>query len=31
MVHVFENVGERSTAKNLCPASLFFVVIQIFE
>ena len=31
MVPVFKNVGERSTAKNYCPISLFSVVIKVFE
>ena len=33
MVHVFKNVGERSTAKNYCPVSLLFVVSEekVFE
>ena len=28
---VFKNVGERSTAKNYCPASLLSVVSKVFE
>ena len=28
---VFNNVGERSTAKNYCPVSLLFVVSKVFE
>ena len=28
---VFKNVGERSTAKNYCSASLFSVVSKVFE
>ena len=28
---VFQNVGERSTAKNCCPVSLLSVVSEIFE
>ena len=28
---VFKNVGERSTAKNYCPVSLFSVVRKVFE
>ena len=31
MVLVFNNVGERSTAKNYCPVSLLFVVSKVFE
>ena len=31
MVHVFKNVGERSTAKNYHPVSLFFVLSIVFE
>ena len=31
MVPVFKNVGERSTAKNYCPISLFSVVSKVFE
>ena len=31
MVPVFKNVGERSTAKNYCPVSLFSVVRKVFE
>ena len=31
MVSVFENVGERSTAKNYRPVSLLFVVSKVFE
>ena len=31
MVPVFKNVGERSTAKNYRPVSLFSVVIKVFE
>ena len=31
VVHEFENVGKRSTAKNYCPASLFSVVSKVFE
>ena len=31
MVPVFKNVGERSTAKNYCPASLLSVVSKVFE
>ena len=31
MVPVFENVWERSTAKNYCPVSLLSVVSEIFE
>ena len=30
MVPVFKNVGERSTAKNYCPVSLF-VASKVFE
>ena len=30
MVPVFKNVGERSTAKNYCPVSLFSVVSKVF-
>ena len=26
-----KNVAERSTAKNYCPVSLFFVVSKVFE
>ena len=31
VVLVFENVGERSTAKNYCPVSLLSVVSKVFE
>ena len=31
MVPVFENVWERSTAKNCCPVSLLSVVSKVFE
>ena len=31
MVHVFKNVGDRSTAKNYCPVSLHSVVCKVFE
>ena len=31
MVPVFKNAGERSTAKNCCPISLFSVVSKVFE
>ena len=31
MVHVFKNVGERSTAKNYHPVSLLSVVSKVFE
>ena len=31
VVLVFKNVGERSTAKNYCPVSLFSVVRKVFE
>ena len=31
MVHVFKNVGERSTAKNYRPFSLLSVVSKVFE
>ena len=31
MVHVFENVGERSAAKNYHPVSLLSVVSRAFE
>ena len=31
VVPVFENVGERSTAKNYCPISLLSVVGKVFE
>ena len=31
VVPVFKNVGERSTAKNLCPVSLLSVVSKVFE
>ena len=31
VVPVFKNVGERSTAKNYCPVSLFFVVSKVLE
>ena len=31
MVPVFNNVGERSTAKNYCPISLFSVINKVFE
>ena len=31
MVPVFKNVGESSTAKNYCPASLLYVVSKVFE
>ena len=31
MVPVFKNVGERSTAKNYHPVSLFSVVGEVFE
>ena len=30
MVHVFKNIGERSTAKNHCPVSLISVVSKVF-
>ena len=30
MVHVFKNIGERSTAKNHCPVSLLSVVSKVF-
>ena len=31
VVPVFKNVGEKSTAKNYCPASLLSVVSKVFE
>ena len=31
MVAVFNNIGERSTAKNYCPISLLSVVNKVFE
>ena len=31
VVHVFKNVGERSTATNYCPVSLLSVVSKVFE
>ena len=31
VVPIFENVGERSTAKNYCPVSLLSVVSKVFE
>ena len=31
MVHVFKNVGERTTAKSYRPVSLLFVVSKVFE
>ena len=31
MVPVFQNVGDRSTAKNYCPVSLLYVVSKVFE
>ena len=31
MVSVFQNVGERSTAKNCHPVSLLSVVSKVFE
>ena len=31
MVPVFNNVGERSTAKNYCPISFLSVVSKVFE
>ena len=31
VVPVFENVGEKSTAKNYCPVSLLSVVSKVFE
>ena len=31
VVPVFKNVGERSSAKNYCPVSLFSVVSKVFE
>ena len=31
MVSVFKNIGERSTAKNYHPVSLFSVVSEVFE
>ena len=31
MVSVFKNVGERSTAKNDYPVSLFFEINKVFE
>ena len=31
MVHVFKNVGERSTSKNYSPVSLLSVVSKVFE
>ena len=31
VVPVFKNVGERSTAENYCPVSLFSVVSKVFE
>ena len=31
VVHVFKNVGERSTAKNYCPVCLLSVVKKVFQ
>ena len=31
VVPKFKNIGERSTAKNYCPISLFSVVGKVFE
>ena len=31
VIHVFKNVGEKSTAKSYCPVSLLFVVSEVFE
>ena len=31
VVHVFENVWERSTAKNYCPVSLLSIVCKVLE
>ena len=31
VVHIFRNVGERSTAKNYCPVSLLSVVSKGFQ
>ena len=31
MVPVFKNLAERSTPKNYCPVSLFYVVSKVFE
>ena len=31
VVTLFKNVGQRSTAKNCCPVSLFSVVSKVFE
>ena len=31
VVHIFKNVGERSTAKNYCSVSLLSVVSEVFE
>ena len=31
VVHIFRNVGERSTAKNYCPVSLLSVVSKVFK
>ena len=31
VVYIFNNVGERSTAKNYCPVSHLLVVSKIFE
>ena len=31
MASVFENVGERSAAKNCCPVSLLSVVSKVFK
>ena len=31
MVHVFKNVGERTTAKSYRPVTLLFVVSKVFE
>ena len=31
VVPIFKNIGERSTAKNYCPISLFSVVGKVFE
>ena len=31
MVPVFQNVGERSTAKNYCPVILLSVVSKVFQ
>ena len=31
VVPIFENVGERSTAKNYCPVSLLSVVSKVFK